>query len=264
MNTLKTLNCSEVIASDDTLDHYLGSTDVIDWQHPTILEQAKILADSVTLDDQETSMSVPEVSSRNGGDRHKHPHQHGNKHEQDRQYAIAQVCFEWVRDRIRHSFDYQLNPVTYRASDVLKYGTGYCYAKSHLLAALLRANGIPTGFCYQRLSVDDTGAPYCLHGFNGIYLPHLLLSGDWYRVDPRGNKQGVNAQFCPPTEQLAFALQCPEEADFVTVLPDPLLVVLECLKTQPTWDKVQVSLPDIGLSEVDRLGLKMGAKAHGI
>ena len=44
--------------------------------------------------------------------------------------AIAKVCFEWVRDNIRHSSDYKLNPVTCKASDVLQYKTGYCYAKS--------------------------------------------------------------------------------------------------------------------------------------
>ncbi|MEM8544794.1 MAG: transglutaminase-like domain-containing protein, partial [Cyanobacteria bacterium P01_H01_bin.119] len=93
---------------------------------------------------------------------------------------IAQACYEWVRDEIRHSFDYQINPVTWRASDVLRYKTGYCFAKSHLLAALLRANQIPAGFCYQRLSVDDRGAPYSLHGFNAVYLPQV----GWYRVDP--------------------------------------------------------------------------------
>ncbi|MEZ0154964.1 MAG: transglutaminase family protein [Candidatus Reddybacter sp.] len=48
-----------------------------------------------------------------------------------------------MRDQISHSLDSQQNPVTYRASSVLEYGTGYCYAKSHLLVALLRANSIP-------------------------------------------------------------------------------------------------------------------------
>ncbi|WP_338430147.1 transglutaminase domain-containing protein [Synechococcus elongatus] len=37
---------------------------------------------------------------------------------------------------------------------MLEYRTGYCYAKSHLLVALLRACSIPAGFCYQRLSFD--------------------------------------------------------------------------------------------------------------
>ena len=83
---------------------------------------------------------------------------------------IAKSCFEWVRDEIKHSWDYKKNPVTCKASDVLKHGTGYCFAKSHLLAALLRANSIPAGLCYERLSIHDDGAPYSLHGFNAAYL----------------------------------------------------------------------------------------------
>jgi transglutaminase-like putative cysteine protease len=84
--------------------------------------------------------------------------------------ATAQRCFEWVRDTIRHSHDYGLNPVTCSASEVLAAGTGYCYAKSHLLAALLRANGIPAGLCYQRLTAYDEGQ-YSLHGLNAVDLP---------------------------------------------------------------------------------------------
>jgi transglutaminase-like putative cysteine protease len=107
------------------IDPYLSATRIIDWQHAEILSLARQLA---------SGQNTPE--------------------------AIAQACFEWVRDEIRHSVDYQMNPVTWRASDVLRHKTGYCFAKSHLLAALLRANQIPAGFCYQRLSIDDQGAPY--------------------------------------------------------------------------------------------------------
>jgi transglutaminase-like putative cysteine protease len=64
------------------------------------------------------------------------------------EHDLIRLCFEFVRDEIQHSWDYKKNPVTCRASEVLHYGTGYCYAKSHLLAALLRKNGIPTGLCY--------------------------------------------------------------------------------------------------------------------
>ncbi len=60
---------------------------------------------------------------------------------------IAKNCFEYVRDSINHSGDYKNNITTCKASDVLEYKTGWCYAKSHLLAALLRANNIPVGFC---------------------------------------------------------------------------------------------------------------------
>jgi transglutaminase-like putative cysteine protease len=58
--------------------------------------------------------------------------------------------YEFVRDQIHHSFDIQGAIITCSASDVLKYGQGICYAKSHLVAALLRYLRIPTGFCYQR------------------------------------------------------------------------------------------------------------------
>ncbi|MCK9591038.1 MAG: transglutaminase family protein [Methanoregula sp.] len=59
--------------------------------------------------------------------------------------VIAERCFLFVRDEVRHSVDFEENPVTLKASDVLRRCTGFCYAKSHLLAALLRANGIPAG-----------------------------------------------------------------------------------------------------------------------
>ncbi|MBU2647082.1 transglutaminase family protein, partial [bacterium] len=96
---------------------YLESSRYIDWESPEILDQARRLAE----DQNDTT-------------------------------GIVKNCFEFVRDQIRHSLDFKLNPVTCRASDVLRHTTGYCYAKSHLLAALLRANGVPAGLCYQRLA----------------------------------------------------------------------------------------------------------------
>jgi len=192
----------------ETMKEFLQATDVIDWKNPEVMD----CATKITLD----CKTVLEK---------------------------AQVCFEWVRDEIYHSFDYQMNPVTCRASDVLRHKTGYCYAKSHLLAALLRANQIPAGFCYQRLSIDDQGAPYSLHGFNAIYLPET----GWYRVDPRGNKEGVNAQFSPPQESLAFKIQLPEEADFQVILPDPLPIVVEALQSYRTWDSMLENLPDLSI-----------------
>ena len=190
------------------MEKYLQSSEIIDWQNPTVLELAKRIA---------SVHHTPE--------------------------AIAKACFQWVRDEIYHSVDYQRNPVTCCASDVLKYKTGYCYAKSHLLAALLRANGIPAGVCYQRLSIDDQGAPYCLHGFNAVYLPKI----GWYRIDPRGNREGVNAQFTPPKEQLAYQARLPEEADFKDILAEPLPVVVEILQACHQWDEVLCNPPDISL-----------------
>jgi transglutaminase-like putative cysteine protease len=155
--------------------------------------------------------------------------------------AIAKAAFEWVRDEIRHNLDYGLQPLTCTASEVLHLRTGFCYAKSHLLAALLRANGIPAGLCYQRLSIDGQGAPFCLHGFNAVELPDY----GWYRIDPRGNKPGIDAQFCPPREQLAFSLTLPGEHSFEPVWAEPLPVVVEALRLNPDCDALCRNLPDL-------------------
>ena len=73
--------------------------------------------------------------------------------------ATAKRCFDWVRDHIGHSMDFHREDVTCKASDVLRIGTGLCTAKSHLLVALWRANQIPAGFCYQRLTLDGPIRP---------------------------------------------------------------------------------------------------------
>ena len=191
-----------------TMDKYLICSEQIDCNHPAIIQRADLLTEGNT-----------------------------------KPFDIVEKCFEWVRDEIRHTVDYEDNVITCKASDVLNAGTGYCYAKSHLLAALLRAKKIPTGLCYQRLSRDDNGPPFCLHGLNAVYLPEL----GWYRVDPRGNKPGVDAQFCPPTEKLAYGIQHPGEADLPEIWPEPLPSVVNILQTNVTYTDVWKNLPDIEL-----------------
>ncbi|MCQ6963826.1 transglutaminase-like domain-containing protein [Methanolobus chelungpuianus] len=189
-----------------SLEEYLRPTPIIDWNHTAILKKAKEIA----------------------GDS-KEP------------MEISRSCFEWVRDEIRHSHDYRMNPVTLKASEVLEHGTGYCYAKSHLLAALLRANSIPAGLCYQRLSRNDDGAPFCLHGLNAVYLEGI----GWYRADPRGSKEGVNAQFCPPHEQLAYYIKAEGEADLPEIWADPLPVIVEALSRYNNYAELYDNMPDI-------------------
>ena len=185
---------------------FLRSTEIIDWSHPAVRARSTELAA-------------------------------GSPSQMD----TAKRCFEFVRDHIQHSSDFRRNPVTCSASEALSHGTGYCYAKSHLLAALLRARKIPAGFCYQRLSIHDNGAPYSLHGLNAVYLAEF----DWYRIDARGNKLGVDAQFRPPVEQLAFHIMFPdEECNFPDILPDPLPVVVNALRSHSTWDAMLANLPD--------------------
>ncbi len=141
----------------------------------------------------------------------------------------VEIAFKFVRDEIAHSWDIQSKRVTCKASDVLTYKEGICYAKSNLLAALLRSQVIPTGFCYQRLMLFDTpDKGYSIHALNAVYLKTLQR---WFRIDARGNKIGVDAQFSVDTEQLAFSIQ--EEFDekdypFVYVKPhSKTMTVLE-------------------------------------
>ena len=189
------------------MNEYLAATDVINWQQPDVSRLAKQLA----------------IGASDPTD-------------------IARRCFEWVRDRIQHSLDFGRVEVTCRASDVLAVRTGFCYAKSHLLAALLRANGIPAAFCYQRLSVDGQGPPFCLHGLNAVHLPEH----GWYRLDARGNKPGVDAQFTPPVERLAFAIAIDGEADLPGCFAEPNPKIIDVLRRYDNVAAVAAHLPDIG------------------
>ena len=157
-------------------------------------------------------------------------------------------------DKIKHSRDYRLQPVPCAASEVLEVGSGYCYAKSHLLAALLRANGIPAGLCYQRLSRDENGAPFTLHGLNAVLLPEF----GWYRIDSRGNKPGVDAQFTPPVERLAFAIEHEGEFLLPGIYANPLPNVIEALHSYSEWDELAANLPDIHPDALQELRALLG------
>ena len=157
------------------------------------------------------------------------------------QLEISKVFFEFVRDEIKHSWDYKLDPVTCKASDVLKFGTGFCYAKSHLLATLLRSNEIPAGLCYQRLTISENKPPFCIHGLNAIFLP----SYGWYRVDARGNNEKVSAEFTPPIEKLAFPIITTGEMDFPEIWPEPSPQVIQVLELKNNYQQVAANLPDI-------------------
>ena len=112
-----------------------------------------------------------------------------------------------------------------------------------MLAALLRANKIPAGLCYQRLTISNDEPPFCLHGLNAVYLKQH----GWYRIDARGNKEGVDAQFIPPLEQLAFPILSEGEADFPEIWSEPLTVVVGVLKRYSDFLEVANNLPDIAL-----------------
>ncbi|MDE5776709.1 MAG: transglutaminase-like domain-containing protein [Treponemataceae bacterium] len=160
----------------------------------------------------------------------------------DSELDFIKAAYEFVRDKISHSADRGEDAVTCAASEVLKAGHGICFAKSHLLAALLRAKSVPAGFCYQKLILDDETAPVLIyHGLNGVYIKERKK---WIRLDARGNKAGVNAQFSLETERLAFAvrLELGEEDGFV-IYPDPDAKVVEKLRNAKTRTELWGNLP---------------------
>lgn len=175
------------------LTDYLQGTAVIDWKTPTVIEQTQAVTASLTQD-----------------------------------IAKAKALFEWVRDTIPHASDIGADVVTCTASEVLTHRTGLCYAKSHLLAAMLRCAGIPAGFCYQVFRRQSPYQGLALHGLNGLYIASLAR---WIRVDARGNTGAIEAQFSLPKEQLAFPVD-PQQGEWLyeTIYTAPIPAVIKVLQ----------------------------------
>ncbi|ELP63610.1 transglutaminase domain-containing protein [Streptomyces turgidiscabies] len=193
----------ELIQNTSDLSAYLAADEVIDHHHPLVRETAAQLAKDA-------------VDS----------------------YAYARAAFEFVRDTIPHSADSGDLRVTWRASTVLEQRTGICYAKAHALAALLRAEDIPTALCYQRLAHDD-GDGHAVHG-----LVAVRFNGAWHRQDPRGNKAGVDARFSLGGEWLAW-IPDPKsnEVDYPVLYAEPHPAVLGALKAAPDRPYLWKTLP---------------------
>ena len=143
---------------------------------------------------------------------------------------LVKRTFEYVRDRVPHSYDAGLRAPAAKASEVLQAGGSICWGKANLLAALLRANGIPSGISYQVLTKGKTpDSGYMVHALNTVYIDDEV---GWMRVDARGNKEGVDAQFSLDGERLAFAVR-PEcgERDFkdnhADADPDLMRLIME-------------------------------------
>ena len=199
-----------IVLYSNRMDEYLKHDDVIDYEKEAIVELADTLFQKA-----------------------------------DNELDFIKITYEFVRDHISHSADINEDIITCTASEVLKAGHGICFAKSHLLAALLRCKSIPAGFCYQKIILDDEVAPVLIyHGLNGVYIKEYKK---WIRLDARGNKTGVNAQFSIEAEQLAFPIR-PKmgEADGFIVYSDPDIKVLEKLRKNKTrtelWDDLPTEL----------------------
>lgn len=166
--------------------------------------------------------------------------------------AVQKACiaYEFVRDEIPHSFDIGATAVAVKASDVLEYGTGICHTKSNLLAALLRSQGIPTGFCFQRLTLaDDDSQGYCIHCYNAV-----LIDGRWIKLDARGNKPGVNAQFALGEPVLAYSCRPQyDEYDWPGIYAHPNAETMKMLEEADSLGYALTHLPERVPGEPDVL-----------
>ena len=189
-----------------TINGYLEDTIIIDWQSPPVCEKARELIANCRSEEE-----------------------------------CARTLFEWVRDQIPHSDDIDTDVVTCTASSVLREGTGLCFAKSHLLAALLRASGIPAGFGYQRLRRDPPYNGYTLHGFVCAYLAQ---HDRWVVLDARGNNERVHTEF--DIDQPSFAYQPdPEEGEetIEIIFTRPRRNLVELLERNQNLEKLRLHIP---------------------
>lgn len=196
-----------LIQMSESMADYLGSSRVIDHDHMAIRRTALMVS----------------------------------AHARD-ELEVAKAVFEFVRDHISHTFDIGAGEVTCSASEVLMQSHGTCYAKSHLLAAMMRCSGVPAGFCYQVLADCDSPSGHVLHGLNAIYLKS---QGKWIRIDARGNKPGIDVQFDPRKDMLAYhADEGRGESEDPRIFTVPAESVIRALTMNETAKALKGNLPD--------------------
>jgi len=150
------------------------------------------------------------------------------------QLNYIENAYRFVRDEIPHSWDIRSEIVSCKASEVLINRTGICWTKSCLLASLLRANGIPSGISYQSLTRadDDDSEGYIIHALNTVFISEL---NKWIRLDARGNKENVHAEFSLDEERLAFPIRDQlgevDYRDNNTDLDERLIIILKASKS---------------------------------
>lgn len=191
----------------ESMGAYLAHSYYIDWEDRDILQKAKELKE----------MCEDEVD-------------------------LVRKTYHFVRDEINHSWDVQDKRVTKKASEVLREQVGICWAKATLLAALLRANDIPTGICYQKLILTETPErTYCIHALNAVYMKSL---DKWIRLDARGNNEEVHAEMDLTQEKLAFPVRCAlGEIDYPHIYAEPLKITTDVLERSE--DALQMYLHEL-------------------
>ena len=144
-------------AQNGSMEQYLAPTDIIDSDHPDIINLARSLTASASDD-----------------------------------AGRASRLFYHARDAVRYNpYSPFHRPEFYRASTVLKRGYGYCIQKAVVLAALGRAAHIPTrlGFAdiqnhqlpKKLLELQGTDIIYS-HGFTEFFI-----DDSWRKATPAFN-----------------------------------------------------------------------------
>lgn len=152
----------------------------------------------------------------------------------------ARAIYDFVKDQIFNSFQINATSVTIKASEVIDKGHGVCYAKAHLLAALMRASDIPAGLCYQ-LRYDDETEQVIVHGFNAVYIKEL---NKWIRLDASRHTDDDQWRFDPSCEspELSIDKSIGEYDDYIVYL-SPSKRVMKALNTSDTLDELRDRLP---------------------
>ncbi|WP_440947423.1 transglutaminase-like domain-containing protein [Methanosarcina sp. T3] len=203
----------------NNIQDYLKKSEVIDYDHKLIVDKCR-----------ELEKDIGEIEEKD-------------------EIGLIKKIYEFVRDEIHHSGDIDAREVTCKASEVLEFGHGICCAKSHLLAAMLRYFGIPAGFCYQKLSSSRDVNKKFVHGLNAVYLKDL---NRWIRLDARGNKPGIDAQFSIYEERVAKPIRKElGEEDNPAISIEPNSVVVEILKKSNNMEELWAQW-DLGLKDLFR------------
>lgn len=75
---------------------------------------------------------------------------------------------------------------------------------------------------------DTPEKGYSLHALNAVYIKSL---NKWIRLDARGNKKGVDAQFATDKEKLAFSVtENFDEIDYPIIYTKPNNKTIDVLK----------------------------------
>jgi len=187
------------------MSDYLENSDIIDFDHPLVSQTAEQL-----------TYGLKDSLSK------------------------AREIYKFTRDHIFNSIEINATSVTKTASEVLDKGHGICFAKAHLLAALMRASGIPAGFCYQ-VVYDEDLERLIVHGFNGIYIKEL---DKWLRIDACFQPDINDWEFDPFKESTVKSVRKEiGESDDLTVYHAPNKKILKILNAADTVEELLHLIP---------------------